>query len=118
VKAALDDGVKHVETALSKQNLEEAERKLQELKSIATKDTRFAELQAHLITAKIAKAVSDGQIDHAKELLAKAEKDANASPEQIKRWQQQVEKAEKAAAGTGAATASSSSSAGAPRPGH
>jgi hypothetical protein len=121
VKRALDDGVKHVEAALSKQNLEEAEHKLQELKAAAAKDTRIAELQVHLITAKIAKAVSDGQIDHARELLAKAQKDGNVTPEQLQRLQEQVEKAEKAASGSGAASASSSaraSTAGAPRPGN
>jgi hypothetical protein len=90
VKAALDDGVKRVEGALTKQNLEEAERRLNELKTVAAKDGRIAELEARLVAAKIAKAVSDGQLDDAKRLLAKAESDGNVSSDQIKRWRDQV----------------------------
>jgi hypothetical protein len=109
VRQALDDGVKHVQSALSKKNIEEAERKLAELRAVAAKDERIAELQVDLITAKIAKAVSDGQINDAKALLAKAEKEGNAKPDQIKRWQAQVEKAERATSGSGASAASSAS---------
>jgi hypothetical protein len=94
VKAVLDDGVKSVEGALTKQNLEQAERRLNELKTVAAKDGRIAELDARLMAAKIAKAVSEGQLDDAKRLLAKAEKDGNVSGDQIKRWQGQVEAAQ------------------------
>jgi hypothetical protein len=83
-----------VEGALTKQNLEEAERRLQELKTVAAKDGRIAELEARLVAAKIAKAVSDGELDDAKRLLAKAEKDGNVSSDQIKRWRDQVQAAQ------------------------
>jgi hypothetical protein len=102
MKRILDDGVKRVDAALSKQNLEEAERRLEELKTVAAKDGRIAELEAHLLTAKIAKAVSDGQFDHARELLSKAEKDRNVGGDEIKRWRNQVEAAQKSAPAAGA----------------
>lgn len=104
VEAVVDGGVKRVEGALSKQNLEEAEHRLQELKSVAAKDTRVAELEARLLTAKIAKAVSDGQLNDAKKLLAKAETDGNLSSAQLKRWQDQVAAAQKSASASSSAS--------------
>lgn len=107
-KAALDAGVKRVEGALSKQNLEEAEHKLGELKAVAEKDTRIAALESRLLAAKVAKAVSDGQLDDAKQMLQKAEKDGSATADQIKKWRDQVSAAE---AQKSASSASSSSAA-------
>jgi hypothetical protein len=108
VEATLSSGVKRVEGALTRKNLEEAEHKLGELKAIAMKDGRIADLESRLLAAKLAKAISDGQLQDAKGLLAKAEKDGSASIDQIKKWRDQVNTA---AAQQSAASASSSSSA-------
>lgn len=107
VEAALSTGVKRAEAALSKKNIEEAEHKLEELKAIAVKDGRVADLESRLLAAKLAKAISDGQLEDAKGLLAKAEKDGSASIDQLKQWRDQVDTA---VAQHSAASASSSSS--------
>jgi hypothetical protein len=105
LRALLDNGVKHVETALSKENLEEAERQLEELKKVAAKDGRIAKLESRVLLAQIAKAVSDGQLDHARELLSKAEKGGNVAIDDIKHWRDQLEAAQKSASASSSSTA-------------
>lgn len=110
VEAALSSGAKRVEGALSKKNLEEAEHKLEELKALAVKDGRIADLESRLLAAKVAKAISDGQVEDAKGLLAKAEKDGSASIQQIKTWRDQLNTAAAQASASAASASSAASS--------
>jgi hypothetical protein len=106
VRQLFDNGVKRFEGALTKQNLEEAERALGDLKTIAAKDGRIAGMEARLLSAQVAKLLSDGNIDRAKELLDKAEKDGDVALDDIKVLREKL----KAAQQNGAASASASSS--------
>jgi hypothetical protein len=105
VKALLDNGVKDIQASLTKKNLEEAEQKLAALRKVAAKDGRIAALESQLLEAKLAKAMSDGQLDKAKDLLAKAEKDGNVAIDDIKKWRDKIEAAQKPGSGSASTSA-------------
>lgn len=78
--------------------LDEAAQALASLKQAIPKDAHLAELQLRMLSAQISKAVSDGKLDHAKELVHQAEQSGAVAAETLKKWEEDIR--EKASAAT------------------
>jgi periplasmic protein TonB len=74
------------EEALSGGRLDEAAQNLANFKAAAPDDPRVADLASHLANAQIAKAVADGNIEHAAALLRQAQQSGALPADQLAKW--------------------------------
>jgi len=72
--------------ALSGGRLDEAAQSLANFKAAAPDDPRGADLASHLANAQIAKAVADGNIEHAAALLRQAQQSGALPADQLAKW--------------------------------
>jgi hypothetical protein len=100
---SVKDSLAKIESALKSHHLDQAEDALAALKDAALKDSKVAELEVQLVSAKIGRALSDGHLDKAKELLDKAKKSGAVAAEQLKSWEEQIRSAEKSSSSTSSA---------------
>lgn len=82
--------------------VDEAEQAIASLKQTIPQDARLAALHLRVLSAQVAKAVSDGKLDQAKDLVEKAKQSGEIAAEQLKKWEADI----RAATKTGAAASS------------
>jgi TonB family protein len=67
-------------------HFDEAGIALANFKAAAPKDSRIAGLEVRLITAQISKALADGNLDRANQLIRQAQTSSAVSPDQVNKW--------------------------------
>jgi hypothetical protein len=105
---SVEDGLNQAKAALNSQRFQDAERTLASLKEKAAKDGQIAALQASLVSAQIGRALSDKQLDRARELLEKAKASTFATADQIRSWEEQIRNAQSGSASASASSATAS----------
>jgi hypothetical protein len=93
--SSVSSGLSRLESALKSENLDQAEHTLSEIKDAALKETKA--LEVRLLSARINRALAHGHVDQAKTLLQKARASGTVAEEQLKKWEDQISAAEKAA---------------------
>jgi hypothetical protein len=97
VKEALQrigsDLASRFEEVMKSGQVDDAEKALASLKQTIPEDAHIAAMQLRLLSAKVSKAVADGKLDRAKELVQEAEHSGQAAADQVKKWEEDIRSA-------------------------
>lgn len=78
-------------------NLDEAEKVFASLKQAIPQDARLAALKLRMVSAEVSKAISDGKLDRAKDLVHQAEQSGKVAAQTLKKWEADISAKAKAA---------------------
>jgi hypothetical protein len=87
--------VSRFEEVMKSGQVDEAEKALASLKKTIPEDAHIAAMQLRLLSAQVSKAVSDGKLDRAKDLVQRAEHSGAVAAEQLKKWEEDIRAAAK-----------------------